>query len=101
MVPFQQEKGDSFMTMYKPTEADARSLAQKLDAFAEGLEPGERVVLFKSLPKVPEESQDEVHGHLGETALGIGGGLRGGYPPPPGGQGGIGVFRTNLFLLYY
>jgi hypothetical protein len=47
----------------QPTQADAQSLLEKLAAFTEGLEPGERAVLFNSLSKSPEEGQGEVQGH--------------------------------------
>jgi hypothetical protein len=107
MIFSQQEKGDSVMTIQKPTEADARSLAQKLAAFAEGLEPGERTVLFKSLPKMPEEEPEDVQGHshsLGGGAA-IGGCNWGILPPllPPSSHGGgtDGICETNFYILYY
>jgi hypothetical protein len=57
----------------QPTKADAHSLLEKLAAFTEELEPGERAVLFNSLSKSPEEGQDEVWGHYYSGSDVIGG----------------------------
>ncbi len=74
------------MRTQEPGEADARSLLQKLAAFAEGLEPAERTVLFDSLPKSPGlEGQDEVQGHYYS-----GSDVVGGRPGAPGGELGLG-----------
>ncbi len=72
------------MRAQQPTEADARSLLEKLAAFAEGLEPGERAVLFDSLPKSPEEAQGEVEGHYYS-----GPDVVGGRPGAPGSELGL------------
>jgi hypothetical protein len=74
------------MRAQQPTEADARSLLEKLAAFAEGLEPGERAVLLDSLLKSPggEEAQDEVQGHYYS-----GPDVVGGRPGAPGGELGL------------
>jgi hypothetical protein len=73
------------MRAQEPTKADARSLLGKLAAFAEGLEPGERAVLYDSLPKAPgEEAQDEVRGHYYS-----GPDVVGGRPGAPGGELGL------------
>jgi hypothetical protein len=75
------------MRTQEPTEADARSLLEKLAAFAEGLEPGERAVLFDSLPRSSggEEVQGEVRGHYYS-----GSDVIGGRPGAPGGELGLG-----------
>jgi hypothetical protein len=69
------------MRAHEPREADARSLLGKLAAFCEGLEPGERAVLFDSLPKSPEE---EMQGHYYS-----GPDVVGGRPGAPGGELGL------------
>jgi hypothetical protein len=52
---------------------------------SEGLEPGERAVLFDSLPKSPgEEEQDEVQGHYYSCPD-----VLGGRPGAPGGELGL------------
>jgi hypothetical protein len=73
------------MRTQEPTKADARSLLEKLASFAEGLKPSERVVLFDSLSKPPEqEGQGEVQGHYYS-----GSDVIGGRPGAPGGELGL------------
>jgi hypothetical protein len=73
------------MRAQEPTKAEAWSLLEKLAAFAEGLEPGERAVLFDSLPESPEEVQGgEVQGHYYS-----GSDVIGGRPGAPGGELGL------------
>ncbi len=86
------------MRAQQPTEADARSLLEKLAAFAEGLEPGERAVLFNSLPRSPgeEEVQGEVRGHYYS-----GSDVVGGRPGAPGGVLGLerGIDGKNYYIV--
>ena len=73
------------MRAQEPIEADARSLLGKLAAFAQGLESGERAVLFDSLPRASEEEgQGEVRCHYYS-----GSDVVGGRPGAPGGELGL------------